>query len=304
MTKNNLELAGYRVLVTHAHPDDETLFTGGTIAGLSGRGAQVTVATATLGEEGEVIGDKYQHLVADEADQLGGFRIGELDAAVGHLGARSVLLGGPGQFRDSGMAGSAAHANPRALVNRAPEAAQLIAQLIDELRPDAVLTYGSDGGYGHPDHIAVHQATHQALKQAGWAVPRVWWAIYERELTLGALETLRPPEGWQLPSAEYLENFTNAGADLKVRLTPAAYQAKRHAMAAHATQIWLGDGTVTETNPEPAWVQAANPAEVPTGYALSNRLLMPLPRTESYQLAQGPSPLGEGIRGLLGELDS
>lgn len=299
MTRTNLDLLGFCVLVTHAHPDDEALFTGGTIAGLTARGAHVTVATATLGEEGEVIGDQYQHLVAAAADQLGGLRSGELSAAIGHLGARSVLLGGPGQFRDSGMAGSAAHANPRALVNRIPAAAAAIAHLIDQLRPDAVITYGPDGGYGHPDHIAVHQSTHQALDQANWAVPRVWWAIYERDLTVTSLDTLRPPAGWQLPSAEYLENFTNVGADLQVRLTPAAWQAKRLAMAAHATQIWLGDGTVTDTNPEPAWVQATCPAEVPTGYALSNRLLMPLPRTESFQLAQGPAPLGEGIRALL-----
>ncbi|MDP9168687.1 MAG: PIG-L family deacetylase, partial [Actinomycetota bacterium] len=69
-----------RLLFVHAHPDDETLTTGATIAHYVARGAHVLVVTCTLGEEGEVIGDRFAQLAVDHADQLGGYRIGELTA--------------------------------------------------------------------------------------------------------------------------------------------------------------------------------------------------------------------------------
>ena len=75
-----------RLLFVHAHPDDETLTTGATIAHYAARGADVHVVTCTLGEEGEVIGERYAQLAADHADQLGGYRIGELTAALRSLG--------------------------------------------------------------------------------------------------------------------------------------------------------------------------------------------------------------------------
>ena len=88
MTK---DLTGYRVVAVHAHPDDEVLFTGGTLADLSARGAQVTLITATLGEEGEIIGEPYQGLA--ETDQLGGFRAWELKHALDALGVDGIQLG-------------------------------------------------------------------------------------------------------------------------------------------------------------------------------------------------------------------
>ncbi len=95
-----------RLLFVHAHPDDETLTTGATIAHYRARGAVVQVLTCTLGEEGEVIGDRWAQLAADRADQLGGYRIGELTAALAALGVdRPRFLGGAGRWRDSGMAG-------------------------------------------------------------------------------------------------------------------------------------------------------------------------------------------------------
>ena len=97
------DLAGYRVVAVHAHPDDEAITTGGAIAALTARGADVLVVTCTLGEEGEVIGEPYQHLVADQADQLGGFRIRELQRSLRAMGARGTFLGGAGI--DGGKAG-------------------------------------------------------------------------------------------------------------------------------------------------------------------------------------------------------
>lgn len=96
-----------RLLFVHAHPDDESLSNGATIAHYTSRGAQVHVVTCTLGEEGEVIGDRWAQLTADHADQLGGYRIGELTAALRALGVSApIYLGGAGRWRDSGMAGT------------------------------------------------------------------------------------------------------------------------------------------------------------------------------------------------------
>src|SRR5699024_2041171 len=98
------DLVGYRVVAVHAHPDDEAITTGGSLFDLARRGADVLVVTCTLGEEGEVIGAPFAHLTNDHADQLGGFRIGELTRALEILEVRGRFLGGAGRFRDSGMA--------------------------------------------------------------------------------------------------------------------------------------------------------------------------------------------------------
>ncbi|HZK31629.1 MAG TPA: PIG-L family deacetylase, partial [Corynebacterium sp.] len=116
------ELSGYRIVAVHAHPDDEAITTGGALAHFASRGADVTVITCTLGEEGEVIGETYQQLVNDAADQLGGLRIAELSTALRILGVRGLYLGGAGRFRDSGMVGSAAAAHPRAFLNSGEDA--------------------------------------------------------------------------------------------------------------------------------------------------------------------------------------
>src|SRR6201987_5300970 len=97
-----------RLLFVHAHPDDESLGNRATIAHYPARGAQVRVVTCPLGEEGEVIGARWAELAVDHADQLGGYRIGELTAALHALGVNGpIFLGGPGRWRDSGMAGTA-----------------------------------------------------------------------------------------------------------------------------------------------------------------------------------------------------
>ena len=95
-----------RLLFVHAHPDDESLNNGATIAHYVAAGAQVRVVTCTLGEEGEVIGERWAELAVDRADQLGGYRVGELTAALRALGvSEPIYLGGAGRWRDSGMEG-------------------------------------------------------------------------------------------------------------------------------------------------------------------------------------------------------
>ncbi|WIM68556.1 N-acetyl-1-D-myo-inositol-2-amino-2-deoxy-alpha-D-glucopyranoside deacetylase [Corynebacterium breve] len=274
---NQRDLAGYRVIAVHAHPDDEAIWTGGTLADLARRGADVLVVTCTLGEEGEVIGETYQGLVNDAADQLGGFRIAELASSLRILGARGTFLGGAGAFRDSGMAGSPAHDNPRAFVNSGQQATEALAEIFRAERPHLVLTYGPDGGYGHPDHIQAHDITHAAAQQV--EVPRIAWAVQLRaDLDRDAATTI--PTGWRAPEAGELAAVDSA--DTWVELDDIAYATKIEAMRAHATQLWIADGSVSETNPHAAW--GAGPRTV---FALSNLIAQPVLRREHYQMGAG-----------------
>uniref|UniRef100_UPI000A3A67D7 N-acetyl-1-D-myo-inositol-2-amino-2-deoxy-alpha- D-glucopyranoside deacetylase n=1 Tax=Amycolatopsis kentuckyensis TaxID=218823 RepID=UPI000A3A67D7 len=160
-----------RLLFVHAHPDDESITTGASIARYAAEGAEVTVVTCTLGEEGEVMADlgELEGLRAHTADQLGGYRVTELTAACAALGvSRHRYLGGLGRWRDSGMAGTPSASHPRAFTGgSADEQAAQLAELIDEVRPQVVVTYDAFGGYGHPDHIRAHDITMAAA-------PRPW----------------------------------------------------------------------------------------------------------------------------------
>lgn len=283
------DLAGYRVVAVHAHPDDEAITTGGAIADLTARGADVLVVTCTLGEEGEVIGEPYQHLVADEADQLGGFRIQELERSLAAMGARGQFLGGAGRFRDSGMAGSPASLHPRAFVNSGDAAVETLAAIYEAERPHLVLTYGPDGGYGHPDHVRAHEIAHLAAERV--AVPRILWAVRLAAET-SALLPAEAPTGWRLPKPGELDGVERA--DVAVPLSEAAYSAKVEAMRAHATQLWIADGRVSDVNPHAAL--AAGPVVY---YALSNLIVQPIQRVEYYQLGAG-LPLGDGATLLAG----
>src|SRR6201985_1025348 len=140
-----------RLLFVHAHPDDETITNGVTIAHYVGRGAQVQVVTCTLGEEGEVIGDQWAQLAVDHADQLGGYRIGELTAALHALGVSGpTYLGGPGRWRDSGMVGAGAGSRQGVAGGDHSQAVGALVAIIRELRPHVVVTYDPNGGDWHP----------------------------------------------------------------------------------------------------------------------------------------------------------
>ena len=175
-----------RLLFVHAHPDDESLSNGATIAHYTARGAQVSVVTCTLGEEGEVIGDRWAKLGVDHADQLGGYRIGELTAALHALGVSGpVYLGGAGRWRDSGMVGTAKRRYQRFIDADEREAVGALVASIREQRPHVVVTYDPNGGYGHPDHVQTHTITSAAVAAAGtsdypgepWTVPKFYWSV-------------------------------------------------------------------------------------------------------------------------------
>ena len=269
-----------RLLFVHAHPDDESLSNGATIAHYTGRGAQVSVVTCTLGEEGEVIGDRWAKLGVDHADQLGGYRIGELTAALHALGVSGpVYLGGAGCWRDSGMVGTAKRRYQRFIDADEREAVGALVAIIREQRPHVVVTYDPNGGYGHPDHVQTHTVTSAAVAAAGtsdypgkpWIVPKFYWSVVAVSAFMAGWHTLNRDDllpGWAIPPAEEF-GFGYADSDINAVLEagPDAHAAKTAALGAHATQVVVGS----------------------TGRAcaLSNNMALPILAQEHYVLVAG-----------------
>ncbi|MBA4025275.1 MAG: N-acetyl-1-D-myo-inositol-2-amino-2-deoxy-alpha-D-glucopyranoside deacetylase [Gordonia sp.] len=276
-----------RLLLVHAHPDDETITTGGTIAKYLAAGAEVTVVTCTLGEEGEVIGARWGGLVADGgADQLGGYRIGELTEALVALSPDPAtplephFLGGAGRWRDSGMAGAPSNDHPRAFIgagSRAP--AEVLAELIVELRPQVLVGYDPVGSYGHPDHIQVHAICAEAIDIAAaadnaWTVSKHYWTVTEESALSDGLASAqtRVPAGWRMPAIGELPSHRDGEITTAIDVRE-VYDRKVRALAAHATQV-----TVAPSGTE---------------YALSNNIIQPIFAEEHYMLVAGaPGPLG------------
>jgi LmbE family N-acetylglucosaminyl deacetylase len=148
------------LLAIFAHPDDETFGLGGTMARCSARGVPVTMLCATRGEVGEISPG-----TGATPDTLGSFRAEELRVAMGMLGVTDVRFMG---FRDSGMQGTPENDDPRSLVKAHPDAVtHIIVKAIRDLQPEVVATWDASGGYGHPDHIAVHHHATAAFNAAG-----------------------------------------------------------------------------------------------------------------------------------------
>lgn len=265
--------ASRRLLLVHAHPDDESLATGGTIARYAADGVQVTVVTCTLGEEGEIIPEGLALLAAGEADQLGGYRISELRDACAALGVTDQrYLGGPGRWRDSGMVGTGANAHPRALVQGdLAEQRAALAGILAEVRPQVVVTYGPDGGYGHPDHIRAHEITMAAVAGDS-TVARVFYAVNSAAATARGVAALGGVPGLPYRLPEPGELPVVADAEITTAVDTTAHRAALlDALRAHATQVsvWRdGGGAVC--------------------YALSNGIAQPVVGTEYYILAHGP----------------
>ncbi len=159
-----------RLLFVHAHPGDETLTTGITMAAYAAWGHDVHLLTCTLGEEGDVIPSDLAHLGSERDDTLGATRREELRVAMAVLGVEHAVLGEDpahgvaSRYRDSGMARTASARHQDAFVRAdLDEAAALLVGHITALRPDVVVTYDKTGGYAHPDHIQTHRVTVAAL---------------------------------------------------------------------------------------------------------------------------------------------
>ena len=241
-----------RLLAVHAHPDDETIGNGVTMARYAAEGAHVTLVTCTLGEEGEILVPDLVHLAADKEDRLGEQRIQELATAMEALGVRDHrFLGGPGRYRDSGMMGLPTNDRPHCFWQAdLEEAAWLLVAVIREVRPQVLLTYDENGGYGHPDHIQAHRTAMRAVELAAtgegpgepWQVQKVYWGAIPDSVMREGIRRLRDlgddtsfqgmdPDG-ELPSFVVPDELVTTAID-----GTAFVQAKLAAMRAHATQI-------------------------------------------------------------------
>jgi N-acetyl-1-D-myo-inositol-2-amino-2-deoxy-alpha-D-glucopyranoside deacetylase len=182
---------GGGLLVVHAHPDDESIETGITMARYAAAGVPVTLVTCTLGELGEIIPADLAYLGAERGDLLGKYRIGELDAACAALGVQDHrFLGGPGRWRDSGMMGLPSNDDPGCFWQAdLDEAALDLVAIIREVRPRVMVSYDDRGFYGHPDHIQAHRVAWRAFQLAG--DPVLGRAFLGRAFLIRALTVIR-----------------------------------------------------------------------------------------------------------------
>ncbi len=274
--------ADRRLLLVHAHPDDETIGTGATMARYAAEGTQVTLLTCTLGERGEILVPELAGLSAERGDQLGGYRITELAAAMQALGVTDHrFLGGAGCWRDSGMMGTAGNDDPRAFWSCAKDDTlfeQAVTQavaVIRAVRPQVLVTYDETGGYGHPDHIMAHRVAMAAFERAAaaggtgtaWQIEKIYWTAMPRSVLQNGIDALRRAGGSfdAVASADQLP-FGNPDGEVTTAVDARAHlDAKASAMRAHATQIAV-DGSC---------------------YALSNNIATPLLGIEYFRLVRG-----------------
>ncbi|MER7518648.1 N-acetyl-1-D-myo-inositol-2-amino-2-deoxy-alpha-D-glucopyranoside deacetylase [Streptomyces sp. NPDC126499] len=302
------DLPARRLLLVHAHPDDESINNGVTMARYADEGALVTLVTCTLGEEGEVIPPELAHLAPDREDRLGEHRVGELAAAMKELGVTDHrFLGGPGRFRDSGMMGAEQNRRDGAFWNTDVDtAAPHLVEVVRETRPQVLVTYDPDGGYGHPDHIQAHRVAMRAAELAAdpsyrpdlgpaHAIAKIYWNRVPRSVAEAGFARLRA-EGSVFPEDATIDDVPGVVDDSRITAeiagesagetagerageseeggkTPSYAARKAAAMRAHVTQVAV-DGPF---------------------FALSNNLGQPLFTTEYYELVQGTpgAPTGE-----------
>lgn len=257
---------GFRILLVHAHPDDETINNGATMALYAARGAQVTLVTCTRGEEGEVLVPGLSHLASAHNDTLGSHREIELANAMIALGVSDYRF--LGNFRDSGMMGSETN-NGASVFWQADlnVAAQLLATIIDEVQPHILITYDEIGGYGHPDHIKTHLVAMRASELSRWQIQKIYWNTMPKSVIAAGIAAMKAV-GSDFFGTDNVDDIPFAKDDSFVTTLidgNGFVEAKMAAMKAHATQIAL-DGPF---------------------FALSNNLGLQIWGHEYYTLVRG-----------------
>jgi LmbE family N-acetylglucosaminyl deacetylase len=214
----------------HAHPDDEAIATGGSLARAADDGHRVVLVWATQGENGEVAAD------FDKGDEeLWQHRVREAARAAEILGAaRHEFLG----YRDSGMMGTPENDDPRSFWRAdVGQAAKQLAAILREENADVLTIYDDNGGYGHPDHIQVHRVGRRAAELAG--TPRVYESTISREAAVEGFK--RMADEGLMPSQEDwdgIEEFGKPDAMITTEIDVSAQvDRKRAAMQAHPSQI-------------------------------------------------------------------
>lgn len=169
----------HSLLAVFAHPDDEAFGTGGTLARYASEGVVTTLVCATRGEAGEIAEG-----TGATPETLGEVRENELRCAAETMGVRELIVLG---YRDSGMAGTPENELPGAFINApADEVVRKLVKVIRRVQPEVVVTFEPHGGYGHPDHVAIHNYTVAAFHAAAdgakypelgapWRAPRLYY---------------------------------------------------------------------------------------------------------------------------------
>ncbi len=267
-------------MLVHAHPDDECLNNGATMARYVSEGAVVTLVTCTLGEEGEVLVPDLEHLAAEHQDNLGAHRLTELGDAMAILGVTDfVRLGGDGRFRDSGMAyDDRGHAVARDVLRPGIfwtadllEAANELVPLIRERRPQVLITYNEHGNYGHPDHIQAHRVAMYGYLLAGaasyrpdlgepWRVDRVLWTTMSRSRALAQAEHAKGTEyerwGEAIAEGGPMESAFASDEAIAVAIDGTPWVARKlAALRAHATQVNTQMFAMSDELGEAVWSQ-------------------------------------------------
>ena len=255
-------MADERLLLVHAHPDDETIQNGATMAKYVAQGRGVTLVTCTAGEMGEILVPELEHLAADKEDGLGEHRRGELDDAMKELGVTDHrFLGGFAKYRDSGMAwhedgyaipGDEIHENAFWHADLR-EAADLLVEVIREVRPQVLVTYDEFGNYGHPDHIQAHRVATYAAALAAvpsykpdlgepWDIAKIYWSAMSETKFRAMLRKLREDgdtetfEGME-PDGDF-GPWVTADADIAARIDGSdVLETKLAALARHRSQV-------------------------------------------------------------------
>ena len=237
--------AAKRLLLVHAHPDDETINNGVTMAKYAASGAQVTLVTCTRGEEGEVLVTELANLASDKDDKLGEHREVELKDAMAQLGISDFrFLGAPNKkWRDSGMMGTTQNERGDVFWQAdLDEASYELVKIILEIKPQVLITYDEFGGYGHPDHIKAHRVAMRATELAaeqGWQISKIYWNTMPRSVIQMGIEKMKEV-GSDFFGAESAEDLPFAKPDELVTTVvnaPEYVPQKLEAMKAHATQI-------------------------------------------------------------------
>jgi len=266
----NRSYEGFRILLVHAHPDDETINNGATMALYADRGAQVTLVTCTRGEEGEVLVPGLSHLASSQQDQLGEHGEAELADAMKALGVSDYrFLGAPTiKFRDSGMMGTEPNNRPDVFWQADVDvAAKILVEIIEEVKPHILITYDEIGGYGHPDHIQAHRIAMRAAELSKWQIQKIYWNTMPKSVLADGIAKMKEI-GSDFFGAESVDDLPFAKDDefVTTLIDGAAYvDAKMAAMKAHETQIAL-DGPF---------------------FALSNNLGLQIWGDEYYTLIKG-----------------
>ena len=258
------------LLLVHAHPDDETINNGVTMAKYVAAGVRVTLVTCTRGEEGEVLVPSLSHLASSNEDKLGEHRVEELAEAMRIIGVNDHrFLGAPNKsWRDSGMMGTPPNSRADVFWNAdLDEAAKYLVDVILEIKPQVMITYDENGGYGHPDHIQAHRVAMRAAEISNWKISKIYWNAMPKSVLEVGLEKMKELES-DFFGAETVDDIPFAKDDALVTSVVdgnSVVELKMAAMRAHGTQIAI-DGPF---------------------FALSNNLGMEIWGNEYYQLVKG-----------------